>query len=78
MARTKRPTKKKPGDYPQMAFRVSAEDKARLEQLIDEVHKLANGQLESDQFKVKKNELIVDALWNGLLNIKKGHRRIGR
>jgi hypothetical protein len=76
MPRPARPTRKKPSDYPQMAFRVSAADKTRLEQLIDEVHKLANKRLEPDHLKFKKNELIVDALWNGLLNIKRNHRRL--
>ncbi len=58
-----------------MAFRVSADDKAKLEKLITEVHKLANGRLSDEQLKFKKNELIVDALWKGLLDLKKNHRR---
>jgi len=68
--------KKLPSDYPQMAFRVSASDKSRLEELINEVHVLANRAVPESDFRVKKNELIVDALWNGLLNIKRNHRRI--
>lgn len=75
MPRSARPTRKKPSDYPQMAFRVSKEDKSRLEELIDEVHQMANKRLKPDHLKFKKNELIVDALWNGLLNIKRNHRR---
>lgn len=77
MVKNKRPNRKKPGDYPQMAFRVSAEDKIRLEELIGEVHELTNSHLQADQLRIKKNELIVDALWNGLLNIKKNHRKFG-
>lgn len=77
MARkSKRPPKKKPSDYPQMAFRVSAEDKVRLETLVSEVHAIANKHVAPDDFKVKKNEIIVDALWKGLLSLKK-HRRLG-
>lgn len=76
MPRPARPTRRKPSDYPQMAFRVSAEDKGRLEKLIDEVHKLANNRLEPDHLRFKKNELIVDALWKGLLDIKRNHRRL--
>lgn len=72
----KQPAKKKPSDYPQMAFRISADDKFRLEKLIDEVHKLTNARLHEADYRIKKNELIVDALWNGLLNIKKNHRRL--
>ena len=67
----RRPPKKKPSDYPQMAFRVSASDKERLSQLVSEVHRKVNRGVASDQFKVKKNELIVDALYKGLSALKK-------
>lgn len=75
MPKHARPTRKKPSDYPQMAFRVSAEDKAKLEKLINEVHELANGRLKDEHLRFRKNELIVDALWKGLLDIKKNHKR---
>lgn len=68
--------KKTPADYPQMAFRVSEEDKNRLLSLINEVHSLANSKITEDQRRVKKNELIVDALWKGLLDMKRQHRRL--
>ena len=71
----KRPELKDPSDYPQMAFRVSSEDKERLMELINEVHEIANSKVREGEKKFKKNELIVDALWLGLSQIKKKYRK---
>lgn len=67
----KREKKKQPSDYPQMAFRVSEEDKERLSSLIDQVHRVANKSVADDERRVKKNELIVSALFSGLESLKK-------
>lgn len=67
----KREKKKNPADYPQMAFRVSDEDKQKLSELIDEVHNRANRNSAEDEKKIKKNELIVAALFSGLHSLKK-------
>lgn len=67
----KREKKKSPADYPQMAFRVSDEDKEKLTDLIDDVHRLANKSAAEDEKKTKKNELIVAALFAGLQSLKK-------
>lgn len=61
----------RPTDYPQMAFRVSEEDKQRLGKLIDEVHHLANKNAAEDEKRTKKNELIGAALFAGLQSLKK-------
>ena len=71
MRRPAREKKKHPSDYPQMAFRVSEEDKKRLSDLIDSVHRLANKSVADDEKKTKKNELIVAALVTGLQSLKK-------
>ena len=71
----KRPKLKDPSDYPQMAFRVSSEDKERLMELIDEVHAVANSKIKAGEYKIKRNELIVDALWLGLSSIKRKYCR---
>jgi hypothetical protein len=67
----KREKKKSPADYPQMAFRISDEDKKKLTDLIDDVHRLANKNAAEDEKKTKKNELIVTALFTGLQSLKK-------
>lgn len=67
----KREKKKRPADYPQMAFRVSDEDKEKLAELIDDVHRLANKSAAEDEKKTKKNELIVAALFSGLQTLKR-------
>ena len=67
----KREKKKQPSDYPQMAFRVSEEEKQRLADLIDQVHRNANKKVADDEKRVKKNELIVNALFAGLESLKK-------
>lgn len=69
----KRDKKMHPSDYPQMAFRVSMEDKDSLSKLIDSVHISANKKIEDDEKRVKKNELIVEALFIGLQTLKKKH-----
>lgn len=67
----KRDKKKSPADYPQMAFRVSDEDKKKLTELIEDVHHLANKKAAEDEKKTKRNELIVAALFAGLQSLKK-------
>lgn len=69
----KREKKKRPSDYPQMAFRVSEEDKLKLTEMIDHIHRLANKSAAEDEKKTKKNELIVAALFSGLLSLKRRH-----
>ena len=57
MAKLARPVKKRPSDYPQMAFRVSAEDKAALEKLISEIHVTANENIKDEHRVVKKTKV---------------------
>jgi hypothetical protein len=71
----KREKKKRPSDYPQMAFRVSEEDKQRLTDLIGRVHRLANKGAAEDDKKTKKNELIAAALFVGLQTLKNKYSR---
>jgi hypothetical protein len=66
-----REKKKRPADYPQMAFRVSEEDKQRLSDLINQVHSLANKGVAEDEKRTKKNALIVAALFAGLQSLKR-------
>ena len=63
--------KKRPADYPQFAFRVPLEVKDELSVLIDEVRKLYNAGLDSDEKVFTKNRIIIEALRRGLKTMKK-------
>ena len=67
--------KKHPRDYPQMSFRISAADKTNLNGLTQEVLALTNQELSSEEKVMRKNDVLVDALYLGLLTLKKkGYR----
>lgn len=64
--------KKKPSDYPQFAFRLTTpEQKEELSKLIEEVHERWNRQMNEDDIKYSKSEIIVKALKEGLSLLKK-------
>ena len=63
----KRENKKKESDYPQLAFRTaSKEQKDHIMRLINEAQDHLNRQLEKDQKRFHKNEVIISALEKGL------------
>jgi hypothetical protein len=64
--------KKNPADYPQMNFRVSQADKERLSELIEKVTDLHNKTRLPHMRVVRKNDIIVDSLFYGLLRLEKG------
>lgn len=66
-----KPRKKTPADYPQLIFRVSQTDKDKLHQLIEQVVDLANEHRLESARKFRKNDVIVDALFLGLLSLEK-------
>ncbi len=43
---------------------------------INQIHDIANKSVEKNEKKVKKNEVIVDALWLGLIQLKKKYRHL--
>ena len=63
--------KKTPADYPQMIFRVSQAAKDRLHELIEKATVLVNKTRMEGSKKVRKNDVIVDALFFGLLSFEK-------
>lgn len=67
--------KKTPRDYPQFTFRVSAEDKKRLNNLIHSLVKYSNRGLPIGQKVLRNNDVIVDALYLGLLTLKRKNAR---
>lgn len=70
--------KKVPADYPQMSFRISLEDKDRINQLSEEVLKASNKSLKLDDKVFRKNDVLVDALYLGLLTLKKKGLKLTR
>jgi hypothetical protein len=68
----KREKKKQPGDYPQFAFRVSQEEKDEISALVDQLETALNKGRADDERKIRKNDVIVDALMKGLLQMRRG------
>jgi hypothetical protein len=66
-----REKKKTPTDYPQFAFRIKAEDKERLNRLIDEAKRRMNVGRADDEKVINKNDVIVAALALGLKQLKR-------
>ena len=70
--------KKQPTDYPQFSFRISNEDKKRINQLASEVLDASNASLDSSAKMFRKNDVLVDALYLGLLTLKKKGMKLSR
>jgi hypothetical protein len=68
--------KKTPQDYPQLSFRISAEDKINIMQMTDEVLETSNRGLSSKEKVFRKNDILVDALYLGLIALKQKRARI--
>ena len=64
-------TKKQPSEYPQIAFRLSKEDKNRLSELIRNVQDHLNKRRSEDAPFINKNDIFVMALEIGLKSLKK-------
>jgi hypothetical protein len=61
---------RRPSDYPQFAFRVSAEQKERLIQLVEEVTEMFNKNVSPGEYLYRKNDIIIEALEKGLKIMK--------
>ena len=71
----KRPLKKKPSDYPQFAFRINQETKAKLLTEVEAVQKLYDRGLAKNERSLNKNEILVMALEIGLQRLKSSFRK---
>lgn len=72
MRAKERRIKKKPDEYPQMIFRVNQEDKDRLHKQIDKIVELANRDADKKGvWKLRKNDVIIEALFTGLGSLEK-------
>lgn len=66
-------TKADPSDYPIFAFRLSVEDKALITERVDDAVEAINKVRDKEnRTRVRKNEVIVDALLLGLSQFKNG------
>lgn len=63
--------KKSPSDYPLLSFRASQEEKDEIMGLIDEIVKKRNQKRGESDFLVRKNHVAIEALKNGLQQMKK-------
>ena len=70
--------KKTPSDYPQLAFRISEEDKVQIAKLVEEVLENSNKHLMPNEKQFRKNDIYVDALHLGLQTLKKKGYRLSR
>lgn len=66
---------RRPSDYPQFAFRLSAEEKEHLSKLIEEVTTLYNKSVGPGEYLYRKNDIIVEALEKGLKAMKATHAK---
>lgn len=66
-----REIKKKPSDYPQLAFRVTQDYKDEVQKAVDKLHKRMNKAVSEDEKRVKKNEILMEALKLGLESLTK-------
>lgn len=67
--------RKESNDYPQFQFRISKEDKKRIQEKVDYVVKLFNSELNPKLKKFKKNDVIVEALKRGLKSMEIDYKR---
>ena len=70
MGRKKVDNKKTPSEYPQIAFRVSKEDKKRISDQIEKVQAMLNKRREVSSPFLNKNDIFVMALNEGLKKLK--------
>ncbi|MBL6992049.1 MAG: hypothetical protein ISR65_19860 [Bacteriovoracaceae bacterium] len=64
---------KKPADYPQLAFRLDSDTKEEILSSIDELVDLLNEKREDDSYVIRKNDVFVEAIREGIKALKKKH-----
>lgn len=70
MGRKQVENKKTPADYPQIAFRVSKEDKKHITNQIDKIQQVMNKRRKDDDPFLNKNDIFIMALNEGLKKLK--------
>jgi hypothetical protein len=67
----KKKSRKKPQDYPQLAFRVTDEIKVEIMDEVEEIAEGLNKRRGEKDYIIRKNDVIVEALRIGLKQLKK-------
>ena len=70
MGRKQVENKKLPSEYPQIAFRVSKEDKRRVSEQIDKIQMAMNKRRNDGEPFLNKNDVFIMALNEGLKKLK--------
>lgn len=70
MGRKQVENKKLPSEYPQMAFRVSKEDKKRISEKIGKIQAVMNKRRNDGEPFLNKNDIFIMALNEGLKKLK--------
>lgn len=70
MGRKQVENKKTPADYPQIAFRVSKEDKKRITDQITKIQQAMNKRSKDGDAFLNKNDIFIMALDEGLKRLK--------
>jgi hypothetical protein len=70
--------KKTPADYPQLAFRIAEDDKQNINRLAEEILVVSNNGLATDSPKFRKNDVLVDALYLGLITLRNKRMKLTR
>lgn len=70
--------RKVPADYPRLDFRISLEDKERINELAGDILQVSNKSLDKGDKLFRKNDILVDALYLGLLSLKKKGQKLAR
>ncbi len=69
----KKKEKKHPNDYPLLAFRLDEETKDELINAIDDLVKQLNKNRDDNTYVIRKNDVFVEALREGIKVIQKKH-----
>lgn len=66
--------RKTSADFPQFQFRISEEEKERIQNQLEKLMKLMNSKIGKEDRPFKKNEVIIDALKRGMASLEKEYK----
>lgn len=61
---------KKPSDYPLLAFRINHSEKIKIMNEIDELVRLLNSKRNDNEYRLKKNDIFIEAIKAGMKSLK--------
>ena len=66
--------RKKPSDYPLFSFRIEENEKERLMERARRVASLADQKRDEDEYKIRTNDILLEALQIGLERLEQKYR----